>query len=119
MKAMQAMCKFIRKYNDWIFGKLNKFKISGLFSIIDVTMAMTQIFFQRSNKKLAWDRALGEGKRQKLGWNDKQTNYKQLVSKASQEVDWGERKGSGHPLPSPDSHLSCSVGPFFKPFSPT
>ena len=122
MKAMEAMCKFIRKSNDWIFWKLNKFKILGLFSIIHVTMAMTQIFLQRSNKKLAWDWALGEGKRQKLWWNskqtNKQTNKKQLESKASQVVDWGERKGSGHPLPSPDSHLSCSVGPFFSPFPP-
>ena len=61
--------------------------------MIHVTMAMTQIFSLGSNKKLAWDWALGEGKRQKLGWNDKktnkQTNKKQLVSKASEVVDWG------------------------------
>ena len=116
MKAMKAMCKFMRKSNDWMFWKLNKFKILGLFSIIRVTMAMTHICFQGSNKKLAWDRALGEGKRQKLGWNDrknKQTNKKQLVSKASQVVECGERKGSSHTLPSPDSNLSCFVGQFF------
>ena len=74
MKAMEAMCKFIWKSNDWIFWKLNKFKILGLFSMIHVTMAMTQIFSLGSNRKLAWDWALGKGKRQKLGWNDKQTN---------------------------------------------
>ena len=38
MKAMETMCRFIRKSNDWIFWKLNKFKILGLFSIIHVTM---------------------------------------------------------------------------------
>ena len=93
IEAMEAMCKFIWKSNDWIFWKLNKFKILGLFSMIHVTMAMTQIFSLGSNKKLAWDWALGKGKRQKLGWNDKktnkQTNKKQLVSKASEVVDWG------------------------------
>ena len=75
---MEAMYKFVRKSNDLIFWKLNKFKILGLFSIIHVTMAMTPFFSGFKQKTSLRPGSVVKEKGKNLGETTKKQTNKQI-----------------------------------------